>query len=246
MIQTMIRTKTGSHETPFNRFLKFLAILAVFILPPTVQVVLAQAADPAPACPGLKIEIRVPDDIVRPQANVLLEMKLTNVGHVETWLPSQSPDIWSYEVELRDAQGTPIPRTSEWMRAISERPTNVTLNASIPLAAGASLTKTVVLDNLFDLRKPGQYTVRLSFDSFACGNSGTRVTSNLTNFTVGAPANQPSGSKYSRRTRKPAFRLKVRDLGHSECFSNQIAFRLGGPARYCCSKQEYPSAQMGH
>jgi len=195
MIQTMIRTKTGSHETPFNRLLKFLAILAVLILPPTVQVVLAQAADPAPACPGLKIEIRVPDDIVRPQANVLLEMKLTNVGHVETWLPSQSPDIWSYEVELRDAQGTPIPRTSEWMRAISERPTNVTLNASIPLAAGASLTKTVVLDNLFDLRKPGQYTVRLSFDSFACGNSGTRVTSNLTNFTVGAPANQPSGSK---------------------------------------------------
>jgi hypothetical protein len=194
MIQTMIRTKSGSHEIPLNRLLKFLAILA-FILPPTVHVVLAETADPAPACPGLRLEIRVPYDIVRPQANVLLEMKLTNVGHAETWLPSQSPDIWSYEVELRDAQGTPIPRTSEWVRAISERPTNVTLNASIPLAADASLTKTVVLDNLFDLRKPGRYTLRLSFDSFACGNSGTRVTSNLINFTVSAPANQPSGSQ---------------------------------------------------
>lgn len=166
-----------------------------FLLPAAVQAALAQSTNPAPACPGLKIEIRVPRDIVRPQANVLLEMKLTNVGHVETWLPSQSPDIWSYEVELRDAHGIPVPRTSEWMRAITERPTNVTLNVSIPLAAGASLTKTVVLDNLFDLRKSGQYTIRLSFDSFACGNESTRVTSNLTNFTVGAPANQPSVSK---------------------------------------------------
>ncbi|WP_035358695.1 hypothetical protein [Edaphobacter aggregans] len=122
-------------------------------------------------------------------------MKLTNVGPVETFLPSGSPDIWSYEVDLRDARGTPVPRTSEWMRAISERPTNVTLNVSLPLAAGASLTKTVILDKLFDLRRPGHYTVRLSFDSFACGHSGTRVTSNLTNFTVGAPLNQPSGSK---------------------------------------------------
>jgi hypothetical protein len=178
-------------------FAKLLGAVVFFLLlPATVQVVLAQAADPAPACPGLKIEIRVPDDIVRPQPNVLLEMKLTNVGQVETWLPSGSPDIWSYKVELRDSQGAPIPRTSEWMRAISERPTNVTINASIPLAAGASLTKTVILDKLFDLRKPDQYTVRLSFDSFACGNSGTRrVTSNLTNFTVGALSSQPSGSK---------------------------------------------------
>ena len=171
------------------------ALVFVLLIPATVQVVLAQAADPAPACPGLKIEIRVPDDIVRSRSNVLLEMKLTNVGPVETFLPSGSPDIWSYEVDLRDARGTPVPRTSEWMRAISERPTNVTLNVSLPLAAGASLTKTVILDKLFDLRRPGHYTVRLSFDSFACGHSGTRVTSNLTNFTVGAPLNQPAGSK---------------------------------------------------
>ena len=122
-------------------------------------------------------------------------MKLTNVSSVEAFLPSGSPDIWSYEVDLRDVRGTPVPRTSEWMRAISERPTAVTLNVSIPLAAGASLTKTVILDKLFDLHKPGQYTVRLSFDSFACGNSGTRVTSKLINFAVGAPSTQPSGSK---------------------------------------------------
>ena len=134
-------------------FAKLLEALVFFLLiRATVRVVLAQAADPAPACPGLKIEIRVPDDIVRPRSNVLLEMKLTNVGPVETFLPSGSPGIWSYEVDLRDALGTPVPRTSEWMRAISERPTNVTLNVPLPLAAGASLTKTVILDKLFDLR----------------------------------------------------------------------------------------------
>jgi hypothetical protein len=185
------------------------ALVLLLILPATVQVVLAQAADPAPACRGLNIEISVPDDIVRPQSNVLLEIKLTNVGRVETFLPSGSPDIWSYEVDLRDARGTPVPRTSEWIRAISERPTNVTLNASLSLAAGASLTKTVILDKLFDLRKPGQYTIRLSFDSFACGNSAIGVPSNLTNFTVGAPSNQPSGSKSGISIRASASRTKL-------------------------------------
>jgi hypothetical protein len=181
-------------RTAFPRLLG--AVVFFLLLPATVQVVVAQDADPVPACPGLEIEIGVPDDIVRPQSNVLLEMKLTNVGQVEAWLPSGSPDIWSYEVELRDSQGAPIPRTAEWLRAISERPTNVTVNVSLPLAAGASLTRTVILDKLFDLHKPDQYSVRLSFNSFACGNSGTRrVTSNLIHFAVGAPLSQPPGAK---------------------------------------------------
>lgn len=176
-------------------FAKLLTALVLSLLPPTLGVVAAQRADANPTCPGLKFEIRVPDDLIRPQSSVLLELKLTNVTQVEMWLPSSSTDFWSYEFELRDAQGTPVQRTSEWMRAISERPTNVTLNTASPLAAGASLTKTVILDKLFDLSKQGPYTGRVSFDSFACNNSGTRVTSNLINFTVGAPSNQPSGSK---------------------------------------------------
>ena len=152
-------------------------------------------SDADPTCPGLKIGIGVPDDVVRPQSNVLLEIKLTNVAHEAIWLPSGSPDFWSYEFELRDAQGTLVPRTAEWMRALSQRPTVVTVNVSIPLAAGASLTKTLMLEKLFNLTKSGQYTLRVSFASFACGNSGTRVTSNLIHFTLGAPSNRPSTSQ---------------------------------------------------
>jgi hypothetical protein len=114
----MIRTKTGSRETPFNHFMKFLAILAAFILPLTVRAAAAQSTDADPACPGLKLEIRVPDDVVRPQSNLLLEMKLTNVTHKATRLPSGSPDFWSYEFELRDAQGALVPRTA----ALDARP----------------------------------------------------------------------------------------------------------------------------
>jgi hypothetical protein len=176
-------------------FAKLLTPLVFFLLSPIVGVAAAQGADAKPTCPGLKFEIRVPDDIIRPQSSVLLELKLTNVTQEEMWLPSGSPDFWSYEFELKDAQGSPVQRTLEWMRATSERPTNVTLNASVPLAAGASLTKTVILDKLFDLSKQGPYTGRASFDSFACNNSGTRVTSNLINFTVGKPSRKPSGSK---------------------------------------------------
>jgi hypothetical protein len=81
------------------------------------------------------------------------------------------------------------------MRAVSQRPTVVTVNMSIPLAAGASLIKTVMLEKLFDLSKPGQYTLRVSFASFGCGNLGTRVTSKLFHFTLGAPSNRPSTSQ---------------------------------------------------
>jgi hypothetical protein len=176
-------------------FAKLLTALVLSLLPPTLGVVAAQRADANPTCPGLKFEIRVPDDLIRLQSSVLLELKLTNVTQGEMWLTSSSTDFWSYEFELRDAQGTPVQRTSEWMRAISERPTNVTLSVATPLAAGASLTQIVILDKLFDLSKPGPYTARVSFDSFACNKSGTRITSNLISFTVGAPSNQSSGSK---------------------------------------------------
>jgi hypothetical protein len=107
-------------------FVKLLAVLVLFVIPPTVRAVGAQPTDADPTCPGLKIEIRVPDDIVRPQSSVLLEMKLTNVAHRAISLPSGSPDFWSYEFELRDAQGTLVPRTAEWMRALSQRPSWVT------------------------------------------------------------------------------------------------------------------------
>ncbi len=52
-----------------------------------------------------------------------------------------------------------------------------------------------MLEKLYDLSKPGQFTLRLSFDSFACGSSGTRVTSNLIRFTVGPPSSRLLGTK---------------------------------------------------
>src|ERR1700733_12981300 len=137
---------------------------------PILNVQTANGQQPTAAdasCPGLKIGIGVPDDVVGPQSNVLLEMKVTNIAHGETWLSSDSSDFWSYEFELKDAQGTLVPRTAEWIRAISERPTWTTLNVSVPLAAGASLIRTVLLEKIFDLSKLGEYTLRVSFASFA-------------------------------------------------------------------------------
>jgi hypothetical protein len=169
-----------------------LLVVAFFVIPATVTAVGAQPIDADPTC--LKIEIKVPDDVVRPQSNVLLEMKLTNVAHETIWLPAGSPDFWSSEFEVRDAQGALVPRTAEWMRALSQRPTWVTVSASISLAAGASLTKTVIVEKLYDLSKPGQYTLHVSA-SFTCNNSDRRVTSNLIHFTVGAPSNRLSSSR---------------------------------------------------
>jgi hypothetical protein len=170
-------------------------VVLVLLSPLAVRAVAAQPTGTDATCPGLKLEVRVADDIVRPRSSVLLEMKLTNVGHEAIWLPAGSPDFWSYEFELRDSQGTPVPRTAEWMRALSQRPQMITVSATIPLAAGASLIRTVMLEELYDLSKPGQYTLRVSFTSFACGNSGTLVTSNLIHFTPDPLSNRHSTSK---------------------------------------------------
>jgi hypothetical protein len=168
-------------------------IFSIILL--TVRGVSAQPAEVDAACPGLKFEIGVPEDIVRPQSEVLLEMKLTNITHGEVWLADNERDFWSYDFELKDAQGAPVPRTAEWMLAISQRPTNVTMSVSMPLAAGESIIRTAVLEELFDLSKPSQYTLRVSFSSYGCGNKVSHVTSNLIHFTVGAPSNLPSTSQ---------------------------------------------------
>ena len=78
----------------------------------TIRGVSAQLTVVDAACPGLKFEIGVSEDIVRPQSEVLLEMKLTNVTHGEVWLADNDRDFWSYDFELRDAEGAPVPRTA--------------------------------------------------------------------------------------------------------------------------------------
>jgi hypothetical protein len=108
--------------------------------PPTSQQLKeVQSTDSVATCPGLKIEIRVPDDVVRPQGSVLLEIKLTNVAQHTIWVSSTSSDFESYEFELKDAQGALVPRTAEWMRALSERSFIVNRNVAAALAARHSL-----------------------------------------------------------------------------------------------------------
>jgi hypothetical protein len=164
--------------------------------PPTSQQpksVQSTAADAT--CPGLKIEIRVLDDVVRPQGSVLLEIKLTNVSHDPIWLSSTSSYFGAYEFELKDARGTLVPRTAEWMRALSERSPIVTMNVAIPLAAGASLVTNLMLEKIFDLRTPGLYTLRAASFLSVCGNLSTRVTSNLIPIAVDDPLNRSSKPK---------------------------------------------------
>jgi hypothetical protein len=69
----------------------------------------------------------------------------------------------------------------------------------------------VLLEKLFDLNKPGEYTLLVSFASFACGNTGTRVTSNLIHFTIGASSNRRSTSqaRISVTASAPRTRLPV-------------------------------------
>jgi len=220
--------------TPKRRapFVKLLALLVLFVIPSRPSVAAgARTANVDPACPGLKIEIGVLDDVIRPQSSVLLEMKLTNVTHEAIWLPSGSPDFWSYEFELRDAQGSQVPRTAEWMRALAQRPAVVTANVSMPLAAGESAKKTVMLEKLFDLSKPGQFTLRVSFASFACGKAGTRVTSNLIHFKLDAPSKRPSTSRTGISVMASATRARL-PIGWGAPLDIVVQNNSGHPLRW--------------
>lgn len=151
--------------------------------------VTAQTVTPsADACSNLKLEISSPEDTVKPPSEFLLAVKLTNVGREGFWL---SGDWWSYDFDLRNANGDPVPKTAKWLRALHDRPTDVTLNVARPLAPGASEIQNLMLEKLFDLSHPGEYTIRVS--NFP-GCPSVR-SSNLLHFTIPSALNHPRASK---------------------------------------------------
>src|SRR5271166_5903917 len=92
---------------------------------------------------GLKIEIGVPGDVIRPQAETILEIKMTNEG--------QTPiKVWRFwdalAFDLRDAQNNPVSRSAEWLKSEEERASQPVLMSTPPivLAPGLSLTHDLI------------------------------------------------------------------------------------------------------
>src|SRR5271157_2183241 len=98
----------------------------------------AQTANSPSAGSGLKFEIAILDDTVRPASEVLLKLKLSNLSAEPAAL---FDDWWSCEFDLRDAPGNPVPQTADWVRALHERPAIVTAHVLTTLAPGASSTR---------------------------------------------------------------------------------------------------------
>jgi len=85
-----------------------------------------------------------------------------------------------FQIDLRDAAGRSVPETPAGQR-IRNGPGAVSGAVSFPLAPGKALRPQIILNRVFDLSQPGEYTVQASRTDSA---AGVEVKSNLLSFRV--------------------------------------------------------------
>ena len=142
----------------------------------------AQASQPAATKqPSFSIAISMPP-VVKAESEMLLEIAMTNAsdkniyyGVIAGW-----PAWQMFQIDLRDATGRPVPKTPVGQR-VSNGPSAVTGVVSVPLAPGKVLRPQVILNRVYDLSRPGEYTVQAIRTDSA---SGVEVKSNILAFRV--------------------------------------------------------------
>jgi hypothetical protein len=152
------------------------------------------------AKPSFALEINVPQ-VVRPKTEILLETKYTNATDHSQWLGGGTCLLWkTYEIVVKDANGTTVQKSPAGQRFNCDHQiANMTLNVSVPLPPGQSVINQLMLDRLFELNKPGLYTIAISrYDT----ESKTVVKSNTAQFRV--PQALPS-----RANTAPSFSILI-------------------------------------
>jgi hypothetical protein len=128
--------------------------------------------------PSFTLAIGIPS-IIRPTAEILLETKYTNTTDHDLGMSGGCPLRESYDVIVRDSAGARIQKSPAGQTAKCER--LATLDVSVPLHPGETITDELMLDKLFVLSKPGEYTIEVaSYDN----DSKSTVKSNAVQFRV--------------------------------------------------------------
>lgn len=130
--------------------------------------------------PGpVNIEISLNHDATSTEGELILTVRMTNISEEEHCYKMMRGDVrLSFDVEVLKSNGDkvgPLPEKESYSTRTSSGKTQC-------LQAGATLTKTMRLDQKFDLVTPGTYRVQVS--RFLSGRSGNKVFSNPLTFTI--------------------------------------------------------------
>ena len=148
---------------------------------------------------SFSIAIRMPS-VVKAESELLLEIAMTNTsskdisyGMVFGW-----PAWCMFQIDLRDAAGRLVPETAAGQRT-RNGPRVIISAVSLPLAPGKTLRPQMILNRVFDLSQPGEYTVQARRTDSA---AGVEVKSNVLSFRV-------PPSRLPRHPDKPAISIAI-------------------------------------
>ncbi len=122
----------------------------------------------------------IPADAVTAPSALLLEIELKNVSDKEVCIGASATPLWmTFDIDVRDAQERKVPETeaARARRLRRLKMQTISRNVAIILRPGQTSHTVVLLDRLYDLTRPGNYTVQVQRADF-------NVKSQVVNFKV--------------------------------------------------------------
>lgn len=135
--------------------------------------------------PSFCIQISVPNDPVKVDSDVMVNIFLTNISNKAISVygnnGEHSAELGGYDVKVSDARGAAPPLT-EWGRAVIKgENTVVSSGGYLTLQPGQTQKNSLLVNSLYDLSQTGKYTIQVSkLDQ----ETNKTVTSNALTFNV--------------------------------------------------------------
>jgi hypothetical protein len=155
--QTFLQIEgTNMKVWPASRIPAALLMLLPFLLAATAQ---PQRPSPSTGAPRFSLAITLPQDAIRGDSEIPLEVTMTNTSDGELWYGvAFAPPLWTRlcRLDVRDGEG----RLLERRPAMQQFFGSMEGGPALVLRVGEKVTVEVLLNRVYDLSKPGKYTIQ--------------------------------------------------------------------------------------
>lgn len=154
--------------------------------------------------PGYSLEISLPQDVIRADQEVPLEVTLRNTSDQPiSYGMAFGPPVWSYAVRLvvRDSEGNVL-QEKRIVRGFRALPGG---GPPLTLAPGEKRTLEILLNRVYDLSKPGRYTIQAESSLYQQSVKSNTITAS---FPGPKPLAHPEQPPFSVRLSTPYGTIK--------------------------------------